>query len=206
MAAASLVTPPLTPHEHPCYHLPMQPLATTLTAPRSAAGSTQTPVPSRSKSSQARTICVPNAPQNRSRMSTPQIRNGSKWNSLERFFGVRAAPTVFGSRLGPVSRHAAGRLTAPTPVRGPVIHSWPCIRYGRTATIRAVGVWRSMVARVVRDDEALGSSPSTPTTFRGRRRPGIPSTRSGESFERVVLAHVAGASGQTGTSGSWTYA
>ena len=184
----------------------MQPLATTLTAPRSAAGSTRNPVPNRSKSSQARTICVPNAPQNRSRMSTPQIRNGSIWHSLKHFFGVGPAPTVSGSRLGPVSRHACGRLTASTPVRGPVIHSWPCIRYGRTATIRAVGVWRSMVARVVRDDEALGSSPSTPTTFLGRRRPGMPSTRSGESFERVVLAHVAGASGQTGASGSWIYA
>ena len=184
----------------------MQTLATTLTTPRSAAGSTQNPVPNRSKSSQARTICVSNAPQNRSRMSTPQIRNGSKWHSLKHFFGVRPAPTVSGSRLGPVSRHASGRLTASTPVRGPVVHSWPCIRYGRTATIRAVGVWRSMVARVVRDDEALGSSPSTPTTFRGRRRPGMPSPRSGESFERVVLAHVAGASGQTGASGSWIYA
>ena len=32
------------------------------------------------------------------------------------------------------------------------------------ATIKHVGVWRSLVARVVRDDEALGSSPSTPTS------------------------------------------
>ena len=184
----------------------MQTPATTLTAPRSAAGSTQDPVPNRSKSSQARTICVSNAPQNCFRMSTPQIRKGSIWHSLERFFGVRPAPTVSGSRLEPVSRHPPGRLTASTPARGPVVYSWPCIRYGRTATISAVGVWRSMVARVVRDDEALGSSPSTPTTFIGRRRPGMPSTRSGESFERVVLAHVAGASGQTGASGSWIYA
>ena len=102
---------------------PMQTLATTLTALRSAAGSTRNPVPNGSKSSQARTICVPNAPQNRSRMSTPQIRNGSIWHSLKHFFGVRSAPTVSGSRLGPVSRHAAGRLTASTPVRGPVVHS-----------------------------------------------------------------------------------
>ena len=101
----------------------MQTPATTLTTPRSAAGSTRNPVPNRSKSSQARTICVSNVPQNCFGMSTPQIRNGSIWHSLKHFFGVRPARTVSGSRLGPVSRHAAGRLTASTPVRGPVIHS-----------------------------------------------------------------------------------
>ena len=101
----------------------MQTLATTLTTPRSAAGSTRNPVPNRSKSSQTRTICVSNAPQTppgcpRLRYETGQ--NGPVWNG---FSGSGPAPTVSGSRLGPVSRHAAGRLTASTPVRGPVVHS-----------------------------------------------------------------------------------
>ena len=33
----------------------------------------------------------------------------------------------------------------------------------RNAILEAVGVWRSSVARYVRDVEALGSNPSTPT-------------------------------------------
>ena len=42
-----------------------------------------------------------------------------------------------------------------------VCHSGRFHRYNRY--VQAVGVWRSSVARFVRDEEVLGSNPSTPT-------------------------------------------
>ena len=34
---------------------------------------------------------------------------------------------------------------------------------GPSGTHRALGVWRSLVARFVRDEEVVGSNPATPT-------------------------------------------
>lgn len=39
---------------------------------------------------------------------------------------------------------------------------WDNSRYNN----QAFGVWRSLVSRLVRDQEAAGSSPATPTIFR----------------------------------------
>ena len=43
----------------------------------------------------------------------------------------------------------------------------------RSASIgrRTIGVWRSLVARFVRDEEAVGSNPATPTSKNRRSRP-----------------------------------
>jgi hypothetical protein len=35
----------------------------------------------------------------------------------------------------------------------------------RYAVVASSGVWRSLVARFVRDEEAVGSNPATPTSF-----------------------------------------
>ncbi len=47
-----------------------------------------------------------------------------------------------------------------------------------TATIEFVGVWRSLVARVVRDDEAVSSSLTTPTTRNHQEAAGHPAASS----------------------------
>ena len=39
----------------------------------------------------------------------------------------------------------------------------PCAILFCRSNYRSIGVWRSLVARVVRDDEAAGSNPVTPT-------------------------------------------
>ena len=41
---------------------------------------------------------------------------------------------------------------------------------GGTVFAKHIGVWRSLVARFVRDEEAVGSNPATPTILRFRVR------------------------------------
>ena len=39
--------------------------------------------------------------------------------------------------------------------------------------IRLYGVWRSLVARFVRDEEVVGSNPATPTSSAAGQRPSV---------------------------------
>lgn len=49
------------------------------------------------------------------------------------------------------------------------------------------GVWRSLVARFVRDEEAVGSNPATPTLALARAPPRVRAkTRSGHAMAAVL--------------------
>ncbi|MDT5352210.1 MAG: hypothetical protein QOJ56_742, partial [Mycobacterium sp.] len=43
---------------------------------------------------------------------------------------------------------------------------WQGARAVRYAVVASRGVWRSLVARFVRDEEVVGSNPATPTSCR----------------------------------------
>ena len=84
------------------------------------------------------------------------------------FAPVRFACPPEASLLTLVARPVDGDVSAPRPPR----------RRRRTSArlapgsrrLRAIGVWRSLVARFVRDEEVAGSNPVTPTNKRPGQR------------------------------------
>ena len=85
---------------------------------------------------------------------------------------VSAGPRHQPVRAGPLrlpARGDAAHADRPRRLTSAVSAPTGSARPSASVVDRHLGVWRSLVARVVRDDEAAGSNPVTPTPLRGRR-------------------------------------
>ncbi len=80
---------------------------------------------------------------------------------------MTASPSTFRFSTG-----SPGRMgSAGMPQHSPKLRHQQRRFHGYNRLARSVGVWRSSVARFVRDEEVPGSNPGTPTIFRKTKSP-----------------------------------
>ena len=81
---------------------------------------------------------------------------------------TRARSNTTASVRGAAQTYEGAAQRAPPPVRDRCLFSRVSIRPDRTTIMSSAarGVWRSLVARFVRDEEVVGSNPATPTMWR----------------------------------------
>ena len=102
----------------------------------------------------------------------PGLRWLSRWRPDRTWLHVSAGLGTSPVRAGPLRLPPGGDPAHPGPATDPADRAGSaCSARLRSASAGSIGVWRSLVARFVRDEEAAGSNPVTPTLSTRRSRP-----------------------------------
>ena len=113
----------------------------------------------------------------RSQAKEPVVEHRSQTGHVHpRFRGIQFFRQLLDSTHGalkciPISAVICAAAHLHQPLPHPVRAVWLLTALVRYAVVASRGVWRSLVARFVRDEEVVGSNPATPTALTQLRGP-----------------------------------